>query len=103
MRVAIARFKIIIAAVGLICVITVGLFVPPAAGTGGQRTTSVFVDRINKSDRLPYAVRSQPPVNSSLSTRAPQAPSKRPPLGCDAAFSSAAEPTQAHIYKRCVA
>ncbi len=103
MRVAIAHFKTIVAAVGLICVITVGLFVPPAAGTGGQRAASVSVDRTNKRDRLPDASRLRTHVNKLFPTTTPRAAPRRPPLGCDAAFSSAAEPTQARIYRRCVA
>lgn len=103
MRVVIAHFKTIVAAVGLICVITVSLFVPPAAGTGGQRTASAFVDRTNKGDRLPDASRLRTHVNKLFPTTTPRVAPRRPPLGCDAAFSSAAEPTQSHIYKRCVA
>ena len=104
MRVAFAFFRAIIIAAGLTCVIAGALMALTASsGARSQQTAPVFVDRTNKSDQFPYASRSQPRVNSSLSTTTPQVSPKRPPFGCDAAFSSAADPTQAHIYKRCMA
>ncbi len=104
MRVAFAYFKEIIVIAGLAYVIAGILAVATTpVGARGEQAVSVSVDRINKGDRLPYALRSQPRVNSSLSTTTPQVPPKRPPLGCDPAFSSLADPTQAHIYKRCTA
>ena len=57
MRVAFAFFKAIIITAGLIFVVAgvlTALTVP--SGARGQHTAPVFVDRTNKSDRLPYAV-----------------------------------------------
>jgi hypothetical protein len=61
---------------------------------------SVTVDRTNKGDRLPYASTSNatPPPNVAAPT-----PPKRPPLGCDPAFSPVADPARALIYLRCMA
>lgn len=61
------------------------------------------VNRTRKRDRLseqPLA-KQNPDVSPSTET-APASP-KRIPLGCDPAFSSAADPARAHIFKRCLA
>ena len=73
------------------------LMAPDAAN--GEQMALVSVNRINKGDQLPSAWASKIDLNSS-STAASR---KRPPLGCDAMFSSIADPTQAHIYRRCAA
>lgn len=39
----------------------------------------------------------------SPSTETSPAPTKQVPLGCDPSFSPVADPTRAHIYKRCIA
>ena len=101
-----AYFEKDIVAAGLV-VVMVGILVATAGPsgsnsklnasvTGSKPTTSVSVDRANKGDRLPP--RSRTHVNSSLTTT-PQ----RPPLGCEPAISSLADPLRANIYKRCTA
>jgi hypothetical protein len=63
----------------------------------------VFVNRVNKRDQLPVMSTSTIELKSlSLTTTSP-ARGKRPPFGCDPAFSSIADPIHAHVYKRCAA
>jgi len=104
MRLAFGYFKKLIVAACLVCM-TTGALAPMTApnGSGGEQTASVSVDRTNKGDRLPYASRSKTHVNSPFLATTPQVLPKRPPLGCDPAFSSVADPTQARIYRRCLA
>jgi hypothetical protein len=73
-----------------------------AAVTGASAALSaqigiVSVDHTHKGDRLPV-----------VSKRASKAPSNvvttlsRPPVGCESAFSRAAEPKRSHIFGRCI-
>jgi hypothetical protein len=61
----------------------------------------VVVDRTLKGDRLIQAPVGQEPQISPAATGG-AAPLKRPPLGCDAAFSPVADPARANIFKRCM-
>ncbi len=102
--VAFASFKEIIVIAGLAYVIAGFLAVATTpVGARGEQAVSVSVDRSNKGDRLPYASRSKTHVNSPFLATTPQVLPKRPPLGCDPAFSSVADPAQARIYRRCLA
>ena len=104
MRVVFAHFKEIIFAAGLVFLTTnilAAVTAPSDAGSG--QATSLSVDRANKGDRLPYASRSKTRVDSPFLATTPQVSPKRPPLGCDAAFSSVAGPAEARIYRRCLA
>ena len=74
-------------------------FVLTAARGEPTVSPSVSVDRATKGDRLRYASASKSTLNSSHGI--PQA--QRPPIGCDPAFSVVADPTHAHIYRRCAA
>jgi len=104
MRVVFAHFKEITLAAGLVFLTTSILAaVTVPSGTGAQQAVSVSVDRANKGDRLPYASRSKTRVDSPFLATTPQVSPKRPPLGCDAAFSSVAGPAEARIYRRCLA
>ena len=108
MRDAFASFKEIIVIAGLAYLIASILAVAtiPVDARGEQAVSvsvSVSVDRANKGDRLPYASRSKTHVNSPFLATTPQVLPKRPPLGCDPAFSSVANPAQARIYRRCLA
>jgi hypothetical protein len=104
MRITFAYFKKIIVTAGFVLVAASVLTEMTApSGTRDEQTASISVDRTSKRDRLPYASRSKAHVNSSLLTTTPQPPSQQRPLGCDSAFSSLADPTHAHIYKRCMA
>jgi len=96
-----AYFKKDIVVAGLV-VVMASIFAGAAgpSGSGSKLTAAVSVDRANKGDRLPP--RSKTHVNSSLTTT-PQARPQRPPLGCEPAISSLADPLRANIYKRCTA
>ncbi len=103
MRVAFAHFKEIIFAAGLVFLTTNILAAVTVPSNTGSGATSVSVDRANKGDRLPYASRSKTRLNSPFLATTPQVSPKRPPLGCDAAFSSVAGPARPRIYRRCLA
>jgi hypothetical protein len=61
----------------------------------------VVVNRTLKGDRLIQApVGQEPRINPAATEGA--APLKRPPLGCDRAFSPVADPARANIFKRCI-
>jgi hypothetical protein len=68
-----------------------------------EQTLLVSVNRANKGDQLRAASTSTMHLNSSSSTAMSPISPKRPPLGCDPAFSSIADPIHAQIYKRCAA
>jgi hypothetical protein len=89
-----------IAAIGVVsCLATAGLTaaVHGAGAAVGTRSDIVPVDRTHKGDRLPLATKQtqtfQSPVVTSLS---------RPPIGCEPAFSRAADPKRSHIFGRCI-
>jgi hypothetical protein len=70
------------------------------AGAGPALSTQiniVSVDRTHKGDRLPlvpkHASKASSPVVTTLS---------RPPIGCESAFSRAADPKRSHIFGRCI-
>ncbi len=88
------------AAIGVLASLIAGGFMAAASTAGAARseqTATVSVNRINNSDRLPIASKFIPNVSSPLVSTLPW-----PPIGCDAAFSRAAEPARAHIFGRCV-
>jgi hypothetical protein len=96
--------KEIAAACVLSCVIAGGVAAMTAPSGMADPGAAISVDRSSKADRL-----SQPSfaAEQSGSTSSPQAnpaeTSRKIPFGCDAAFSPVAEPTRAHVYKRCMA
>lgn len=63
---------------------------------------SVSVNRTAKGDRLPSVSIPNVDLNvpSSVTTFSRQR--EWPPLGCDPAFGSFADPAKSHIYKRCM-
>jgi hypothetical protein len=79
----------------------VGATNAPGAVSGGQTEIVVSVNRADKGDRLPTAMNQQAQPRLSPSTEGPKAVLKRPPLGCDPAFSPVADPARGGIYKRC--
>jgi len=104
MRVTSAYFKGVIVVAGLVFLTAGVLFAMTAPNaTRREPAASVSVDRTNKGDRLSYASISKTHASPSLVTTTPQTPPQQRPLGCDATFSSLADPTRAHIYKRCMA
>ena len=72
------------------------------AVANADRTAPVSVNRTNKGDRLPSVATANLFANGVSSTTALSTP-RRPPLGCDPAFSPIADPARAGIYKRCAA
>jgi hypothetical protein len=73
----------------------------PAAAARSRQPEIAGINRVNKGDRLtvsliPQAQRKSPPPADSMKTSL-----RRPPLGCDPAFSPVADPTRAGVYKRC--
>ncbi len=99
MRLAYFKKDIVVAGLVIVTASMLAAATDPS-GSGGTLTASVSVDRANKGDRLPP--RSKTHVNSSLTTTR-QARPQRPPLGCEPAISSLADPPRANIYKRCTA
>jgi hypothetical protein len=90
-----------IVAIGVVsCLAAAGLNVA-AHGAGAAvwaRSDIVSVDRAHKGDRLPLATKpktqtDQSPVVTTLT---------RPPIGCEPAFSRAADPKRSHIFGRCI-
>ena len=57
----------------------------------------VSVDHTHKADRLPLASKHTSTVSSPVVTTL-----SRPPIGCDSAFSRAADPKRSHIFGRCI-
>ena len=98
---AIATLRIAIALSSCLVVAGCGAMSAPA-DVNAERTAPVSVNRINKGDRLPAVATAKLSANGARSTAALSAP-RRPPLGCDGAFSPIADPTRAGIYKRCAA
>jgi hypothetical protein len=87
------------AAIAVLGCLIAGGFTAAASTAGAARSeqiATVSVNRTNKSDRLP-ALKFTPNVSSPLVSAL-----LRPPIGCDPAFSRAAEPARAHIFGRCV-
>jgi hypothetical protein len=78
-----------------------GVTAPGAAAS--DQTHLVSVNRASKGDQLPVIPTSTTELKSSSLTAMSPAPLKRPPLGCDPAFSSIADPIHAQVYKRCAA
>lgn len=71
--------------------------------TGTEPSDKASVNRTHKGDRLPrVAMRYHQSVNNSSSTETATASPKRPPLGCDPAFSPISAPSLAYIFKRCM-
>lgn len=107
MRLAAYAFKKTVALAALGCLIGGGcgavtvLDYATPNDTKTEQTLVVSVNRANKGDQLPST--STIHSKSSSSTAMSPVSPKRPPLGCDRAFSSIADPVHAQIYKRCIA
>jgi hypothetical protein len=84
-----------IAAIGVVGCLTAAGLAGAGAGSGTQLEI-VSVNRTNKGDRLPLVserTSKASPVVTTLS---------RPPVGCEPAFSRAADPKRSHIFGRCI-
>ena len=88
------------AVIGVVSCLAVVGFAAAVSGAGAALSTQidiVSVDHTHKGDRLPV-----------VSKRASKAPSNvvttlsRPPIGCESAFSRAADPKRSHIFGRCI-
>jgi hypothetical protein len=62
-----------------------------------ERAETQSVNRTTKGDRLPLQAKVSAAASSSLVTSM-----RRPPIGCDPAFSRAADPARAHVFGRCL-
>src|SRR6478672_5696679 len=89
-----------IAVIGIVSCLTVLGFSAAVTGAGPALSTQiniVSVDHTHKGDRLPlvpkHASKASSPVVTTLS---------RPPVGCEAAFSRAADPKRSHMFGRCI-
>ena len=86
--------------IGVISCLTVVGFAAAVTGAGAALRTPVdivSVDHTHKGDRLPlvpkHTSKASSPVVTTLS---------RPPIGCELAFSRAADPKRSHIFGRCI-
>jgi hypothetical protein len=62
-----------------------------------ERADTQAVNRTIKGDRLPPSPKFTSATPSPLVTSM-----QRPPIGCDPAFSRAADPARAHVFGRCL-
>jgi hypothetical protein len=90
-----------IVAIGVVSCLAVGGFAVAVSGAGAalsaQTPDAISVNHTNKGDRLPLALKRTPIIPSpTVSTM------RRPPIGCEPAFSRSAEPERAHIFGRCI-
>jgi hypothetical protein len=87
----------IIGVVGCLAVTGLAAAVSGAGAALSTRADIVSVDRTHKGNRLPpvpkHTSTGSSPVVTTLS---------RPPIGCEPAFSRAADPKRAHIFGRCI-
>jgi len=81
-------------------VVAAGVVVCGRTSAADSRSETIVVARSLKSDRLPVWLASEPAA--SKAGQSYQA-AKRPPFGCDRAFSPVVDPDLAHIYGRCMA
>jgi hypothetical protein len=79
-------------AVGLIADAFPALVSNPGFAKAPQ--TNVLVNRATKGDRLP--------LKRISAASLPVGAMAQPPVGCDPAFSRAADPARAHIFGRCI-
>jgi hypothetical protein len=90
-----------IALVGVVGCLAVAGFAAAVTGAGAALRTQqhdiVSVDRTHKGDRLPLAPKHTSTVSSPVVTTL-----SRPPIGCEPAFSRAADPKRSHIFGRCI-
>jgi hypothetical protein len=89
-----------VAVIGVVSCLAIVGFAAAVTGAGPALSTQiniVSVDHTNKGDRLPlvpkHVAKASPPVVTTLS---------RPPIGCESAFSRAADPKCSQIFGRCI-
>ena len=89
-----------IAIIGVVGCLAVTGLVAAVSGAGAALSSQadiVSVDRTHKGNRLPLAPKHTSTVSSPVVTTL-----SRPPIGCEPAFSRAADPKRAHIFGRCI-
>src|SRR5271168_2745767 len=88
-----------VAVIGLVSFAAVA-FAAAVTGAGPALSTQiniVSVDHTHKGDRLPLVPRHASKASSTVVTTL-----SRPPIGCESAFSRAADPRRSHIFGRCI-
>jgi hypothetical protein len=89
-----------IAVIGVVGCLAVAGFAAAVTGAGAALSTQadiVSADRAHKGNRLPLAPKHTSTVSSPVVTTL-----SRPPIGCEPAFSRAADPKRSHIFGRCI-
>ena len=90
-----------IALIGVVGCLAVTGFAAAVTGAGAALNTQSdivsAVDRAHKGDQSPLALKHTSTVSSPVVTTL-----SRPPIGCEPAFSRAADPKRAHIFGRCI-
>ena len=89
-----------IALIGIVSCLAITGVTAAVHGAGaavGARSDMVSVDRTHKGDRSPLATKQTRTVQSPVVTTL-----SRPPIGCESAFSRAADPKRSHIFGRCI-
>jgi hypothetical protein len=89
-----------ICVIGVVGCLAVTGFAAAVSGAGAALSTQagiVSVDRTHKGNRLSLAPKHASTVSSPVVTTMP-----RPPIGCEPAFSRAADPKRSHIFGRCI-
>jgi hypothetical protein len=87
----------IIGVVGCLAVTGLATAVSGAGAALGTQAGVVSVERSHKGDRLQLAPKRTSTVPSPVVTTL-----SRPPIGCEPAFSRAADPKRSHIFGRCI-
>ena len=88
-----------IAVIGVVSCLAVLGFAAAVTGAGPALSTQINIVSVDhtKGNRLPlvrkHASKAPSPVVTTLS---------RPPIGCEWAFSRAADPKRSHIFGRCI-
>jgi hypothetical protein len=89
-----------VAVIGVIACFTVTSFAAVVGGAGVALSTQadvVSVDRTHKGDRSRMAPKPTSAFSSPFVITMP-----RPPIGCESAFSGAADPKRSHVFGRCI-
>jgi len=87
----------VIGVVGCLAVTSLAAAVSCAGAALSTKADILSVDRTNKGNRLPLAPNHTSTVSSPVVTTL-----SRPPIGCEPAFSRAADPKRSHIFGRCI-
>jgi hypothetical protein len=89
-------------AIAVVSCLIAGGFTAAVTTAGAARSAqpgTVSVNRTNKGDRLPREVTLN---RASAISAALMSAARRPPIGCDPAFSPIVDPARAHIFGRCI-